>query len=128
MFCEGMNGAISPDQIVHSQRGKELGGIRKRPSDRIQYEAGMECADKRDIDIQSWRVLDFGDLHSIHFFPLILRHQVDLFHSVAEAGALKAPFKAGEASALVGPVRKHFSADSSRENATYDKGSFCFNT
>src|SRR5712692_9871524 len=122
MLVEGMNGPVTPDEVVLADRVQEFGALGQPPRDGVEDEAGVERGDEGDVDGEAGGILDLGDLQPIDLFALLLGDQIDLADALAERRALQFGFEAGEAGAVGRPIGEHFAADAPREDAADDKG------
>src|SRR5206468_7759545 len=90
--------------------------------DGIEDEARVEGRDEGDVDVQTGRILDLGELKPVEGLAFFLGHEIDLTHVLAELRSLENPFKAGETAARSGPVDKDLAADTPGEHPPDHEG------
>ena len=122
MLLERMDGPVAPDEVVLVDRGQVLGALGQLPRDGVEHEARVERGDEGDVDGETGRILDLGDLHPIDLLALLVGDQIDFPDALPELGALQDGFEAGQAPAVGRPVGEDLAADAPREHAADDEG------
>src|SRR5215831_7477681 len=89
VFRKRMHRAISPDEVVLFNRRQKLGPLWKRACYGVEHKARVERRDERNIDVESWRILNLRYLKAVHLLALFVGGKVDLAHAVAIRQTLK---------------------------------------
>ncbi|MGY3353553.1 hypothetical protein ACVWZK_000216 [Bradyrhizobium sp. GM0.4] len=119
MLLEGMNGAISPDEIIFNDRRQKLRRFGQTPPDRIEDKPGVIGRDECDVDAKARRVLNFGNLHSVNPLAILFADEVNLFGTLAQGCALQGCFETREASALIWSIGKDLTAYPAGKHAAH---------